>query len=823
MKQEKGPNQNAQEIILRDGDMMTIQESLRLLGFLEINEEDVLQIESSENYLQFGECLALLGAVSKKLELQSDTIINKLSFTIKEEPTNKAVLIEEFLNLYECILSVLPTESVPVVEKTLFILGNPNNTDTISNIATTSNAAAMVTDQGNYSYENSTSYEDYYSSGLLNILKQKDQSLEEQQTEQTQQVQEEQPPKGEEQFNGSADFIEGPTTIKDNLFHIEEYIDCKISALVCGMELVYVKDVLEDETILHNVWITAGSEGTVSTFLHDISRNFGTKYNLPREITGKIGDLVIQEKKIVKISIKPDIISGKVLVANQEYIELEGYGKLPLEENYKIYKIYDELSMEVTNSILVGYEATDFVVADGQIVAALIKETIKAKNIRVLIKTNNYQDNFHQEVRLTADKEFTVAIGGKETTYKAGEEVTFSPKDESLSLDRACIKTKSENGKIKLISLNRSDSNPSYRGSIEIALADNGLIVINELSIEEYLYAVLPSEMPPSYGLEALKVQAICARSYAYNQLFANGNSEYGAHVDDSTSYQVYNNIAENEDSILAVKDTYGKVINYNDSVITAYYFSTSCGCTASLHEVWGNYVKSDYLIGKLQTTYDMKDGVPVYATTQSQDKVEPDFSSEEAFESFILNPSETTYDSEFAWFRWKVTISLEDLKQSINNSLSQRYDANPALIQTLVKGDKGTEEYQSLPVSTIGTVKDILIGKREKSGILSEIILVGSECTIKVSTEYNIRTLLAPIKDEVVRQDESIAADLSMLPSAFFVMDKEGTNITLQGGGYGHGAGMSQNGAKAMTDSGKSYEEIIKHYYTGVEIGFMY
>ena len=61
------------------------------------------------------------------------------------------------------------------------------------------------------------------------------------------------------------------------------------------------------------------------------------------------------------------------------------------------------------------------------------------------------------------------------------------------------------------------------------------------------------------------------------------------------------------------------------------------------------------------------------------------------------------------------------------------------------------------------------------------------------------------------------------MLPSAFFVMDKDGQEITFYGGGYGHGVGMSQNGVKAMADAGISYEEILKHYYTGVGLGFIY
>ena len=76
---------------------------------------------------------------------------------------------------------------------------------------------------------------------------------------------------------------------------------------------------------------------------------------------------------------------------------------------------------------------------------------------------------------------------------------------------------------------------PSYRGHIELLRTADGIAVVNELPLEEYLYSVVPSEMPASYPLEALKAQAICARTYAYGHMLRAGYPRYGAHVDDST------------------------------------------------------------------------------------------------------------------------------------------------------------------------------------------------------------------------------------------------------------------------------------------------
>ena len=127
-----------------------------------------------------------------------------------------------------------------------------------------------------------------------------------------------------------------------------------------------------------------------------------------------------------------------------------------------------------------------------------------------------------------------------------------------------------------------------------------------------------------------------------------------------------------------------------------------------------------------------------------------------------------------------------------------------------------------------LGDIVDISVLKRESSGIISELLIEGSERTIKVMTEYNIRALLAPVYDMVIRQDESEIKDLKLLPSAFFTIEKktEGdklTGITISGGGYGHGVGMSQNGVKALADTGKNYEAILAYFYEGTTLGYIY
>ena len=119
-----------------------------------------------------------------------------------------------------------------------------------------------------------------------------------------------------------------------------------------------------------------------------------------------------------------------------------------------------------------------------------------------------------------------------------------------------------------------------YEGTIELERRGaDSLAVINELSLERYLLGVVPHEMPTSFGQTALEAQAITARSYAYNQFYANTYCAYGAHVTDTTASQVYLGYAENETAAQAVKATEGMcAVTKTGAVAQTYFYSTSCG-----------------------------------------------------------------------------------------------------------------------------------------------------------------------------------------------------------------------------------------------------
>ncbi len=617
-------------------------------------------------------------------------------------------------------------------------------------------------------------------------------------------------------------------------FHVDQYVE----VLTCENEILMQLQQLSEAATLNNVYLIQGQDYTIDAYLSTVQRTFTTKLPLSNSFEKVVGDLTVKDGVVIGISLKPDLIHGKVLISGKDEIEVEGYGVLPLHEDFRIYKVYGELAMEKTNSILVGYSVTDFVVSEGKVCAALINKKIQAENIRVLINTSGYKSIYHNIVKFTAKDDFIIDDGKNQVQFAAGEEVTVAADSKLLQNGRIRVKSSTDEGKITLLSINRNYGIPSYRGSIEIAKTSQGLIVVNELSIEEYLYSVVPSEMPTSYGSEVLKVQAVCARSYAYKQLLANKYSSYGAHVDDSVNCQVYNNVEENEASILSVKETYGQVLAYQGQVITAYYFSTSCGYTADVEDVWEDSADEKYLSGSFQ----------------SENVVDVDFSDEQRFRDFIFQdlveiPKDNvvkkmdTFDSGYLMYRWKVMIDVETLSKQINQLLASQYDTSSTSILTYI--GKVTDEdiavmdvknrrivnemvFANQPIKSIGTIRDILVTQRGNSGIIKEMLIIGTEKTILLRYQGNVRTFFAPKDNEIIRLDGSSIRGMSLLPSAFCVFDSITTNGTVSafqitGGGFGHGVGMSQNGVKSMSNLGLNYEQILSHYYTDSELTIIY
>lgn len=385
------------------------------------------------------------------------------------------------------------------------------------------------------------------------------------------------------------------------------------------------------------------------------------------------------------------------------------------------------------------------------------KEIIESENIRVLIKSNGFAQITHSEVKLQSDSGLILTVGEDSKEYSASEIITLSPEDEQFSKGTIKVACKDGSDKIGIISLQRGYGNPFYRGSLELFKTAEGIVIVNELPMEQYLYAVVPSEMPASYETEALKAQAVCARSYAYNQTREYSYPEYQAHVDDSTSFQVYGNSKEQTSTICAVNETTGEKMWYNNRVATAYYYSTSCGKTTSI-KAWGtNFNENNQYLKSIE----------------------------------VCDEEGNMYEEALPWYRWTATIS----KQMLCN---------------LLELNTGTE---------IGNLQSISITKQGDGGIVQQITALGDNGKIIVETENKIRKAFGGSGYTIKKQDGTIINSTQLLPSAFFTISESGENYILKGGGYGHGIGMSQNGANEMAKAGKTYREILTTFYSDVEI----
>lgn len=482
------------------------------------------------------------------------------------------------------------------------------------------------------------------------------------------------------------------------------------------------------------------------------------------------------------------------------------------------------------------------------------------ETIRVLIQNSDYQGIFHKEVKLSCDTEWELHYGldGELTEKHAGGEELLLDGNSAWFTEcaRIVLSPAEDGGKISLLSVNRSHGTPAYRGSMEIRKTGQGFVVINELPVEEYLYGVVPSEMPVSYPMEALKAQAICARTYVYAHLESPGYGEYGAHVDDSTGYQVYNNTAEKEEAIQAVQETKGEVVRLNGELVDTYYYSTSCGFGAD-ERVWnpGEEKKVSYLtsasISETAMQQDQNSAeIPGTEYFTAQDMCRGDY-----FHEFLHNPPETDFERQEPWYRWSITVESLDT-ESLRKVLKERQEVEPDRILVEKNGDK-TEPVGSNAGNTdsnagnaggnvgnvgsnagntdsnaeaagewedIGRITDICIGKRGDGGIAESLVIKGEKKTVTVLSQYNIRAVLCAGGVTAVRQDGSKVELKMLLPSAFFEIEsvKEGENMIgykLYGGGYGHGAGMSQNAARHMAEKGYTTADILLFFYRDCKI----
>ena len=562
-----------------------------------------------------------------------------------------------------------------------------------------------------------------------------------------------------------------------------KYIFLMNSALIIVLSAVcvYISSLIKSQyegsiseiNIYKNVYVTNISADRLTANMYGNIRSFKAG-KLNEDVTGCLCDIVINDGRVVEVNTKTDVVSGKVLSVSDNTVDIEGYGTVKLDEDFIMYEKESSI-IKNASSIIVGYALQDFIVADGEVCGAIKNKPLQADNIRVIIKTNGFKDIFFTETTFSADSVIQVEYGEESLQISPGESFTVNTDSELFQSGR--VKLVSKGSEIRFNSITRGVGTPAYGGSIELVKCDEGIVVINEVNIEDYLKKVVPSEMPSGFNIEALKCQAVCARSYAYTELSNNYYSAYGAHIDDSIQFQVYNNSARSDSTDRAVEETSGQVLSYNGETIKTYYYSTSCGSTTDV-TLWGNTnEKYPYFVAECVGGIDKGLALTV----------------ESEFTKFIKSYNEADYDYGCSLYRWKMEETVDEISDSFRRQTGKN----------------------------IGKISDIDVLERVNGGAAVRVKVTGDKGEVVLESESAIRGAFG--NSNVEMETMTGTAKYANLPSTFCIFEKvmDGKKLTgfrITGGGYGHGIGMSQNAANKMAES-MTYAQILEFFYRGTTL----
>ena len=323
-----------------------------------------------------------------------------------------------------------------------------------------------------------------------------------------------------------------------------------------------------------------------------------------------------------------------------------------------------------------------------------------------------------------------------------------------------------------------------YRGVAEVWTNRGGTLAgINELPLEQYLYGVVPRELPPvPYGeVEAQKAQAVAARTYALSGLGKRASDGYDLVA--TTSDQVYGGYAaEHPVSTSAVDQTEGVVATYGGALISALFSSTSGGYTASNEEVF-NSAPVAYLRG-----------VPDAQRGEAFERVPTlEVFKRHASPTNLRAAAEGDFEADWSrYHRWVYEWTADEISDVIG-------------------------QHAGMPV---GEVLAINVLERGPSGRVLRIEYV-TEAGTFADTRDHIRSSLRYVTYNSAgdRVYNSLRSTLFFIEPAYDPATKELVGFTAYGGGWGHGVGLSQTGAVGMAKKGHGYEEILQHYYRGIAL----
>lgn len=333
-----------------------------------------------------------------------------------------------------------------------------------------------------------------------------------------------------------------------------------------------------------------------------------------------------------------------------------------------------------------------------------------------------------------------------------------------------------------------------YRGEIAIhpTVGKSGMTVVNTLPLEQYLYGIIAKEISPEWHPEAVKAQAVAARSYAmYNMRLMPKHQADGYDVCATTDCQVYGGReSESPKALKAIDDTRGMVLMYQGSIIPAYFHSSGGGYTEDSENVWGSALP--YLRGVVD------------------------------------------YDQDSPHFKWEKRFTGKQIELAL-----QQLGYRIGTLQQIVVSPQEKAPMREADRGISGRIKSVRFVGSQGSAVVTGNKLRTALNLNSTLFDFSVlvekpKNLNFPVTDRIGRTGEK-RVEVNLPPSeekAFLdpkgsthlVTGQENEAIVITGYGWGHGLGLSQWGAKAMAEKAPAgdanyYKTILQHYYQGVTL----
>ena len=362
-----------------------------------------------------------------------------------------------------------------------------------------------------------------------------------------------------------------------------------------------------------------------------------------------------------------------------------------------------------------------------------------------------------------------------------------------------------------------------YGGFRYERIGGGDLTVVNIVDLETYIKGVVPYEMSSSWPLEALKVQAVCARSYAYINIHSGKHTSYHFDVCNTTDCQAYYGVGTNSSSYQAtertdqaVDETAGEYAWYDGQVIEAFYSSSHGGASESVYNVWGTSLEQyPYLCGV-------------------EDPYEADMASKNSYSSWTVSYTSSELAQRLENYGYDASSGIE--------SLTLTYSDLGNVIQVRVNyrdGGSDTIRPSSMrSVFGISSIRFTVNGQAASSGS-GTTSSSGGGLTANGSTSldsqgtYTVISGSGSLSQAGLDGLYAISGSGSITPAEDAAsgggsgtdtptgtqVTVSGSSYSFQGSGNGHQLGLSQYGAWAMAERGFTYDEIIEFYYPGTYV----